>query len=122
MTNNMQTKHPRRFENQTGNRPPNRVNSKHRALVVYQSRASVLSAANRSVNLAFGAIGALSIRYDGLTFLVDSASGEVAINNQTVAAGSVLPGACVVALGAAQRRANERRFITFDISHPEIVL
>lgn len=27
MTNNMQTKHPRRFENQTGNRPPNRVNS-----------------------------------------------------------------------------------------------
>lgn len=95
---------------------------KHRALVVHQSRASVLSAANRSVSLAFGTIGALSIRYDGLAFLVDSVSGEVAINNQAIAAGSSLPGACVVALGAAHRRANERRFITFDISHPEIVL
>lgn len=95
---------------------------KHRALVVHQSHASVLSAANRSVNLAFGTIGALSIRYDGLAFIVDSVSGEVAINNQAVAKGSILPGACVVALGAAHRRANERRFITFDISHPEIVL
>lgn len=95
---------------------------KHRALVVHQSRASVLSATNRSVKLAFGTIGALSIRYDGLAFLVDNVSGEVAINNQAVAAGSVLPGACVIALGAAHRRANERRFITFDISHPEIVL
>lgn len=95
---------------------------KHRALVVHQSRASVLSAANRSVSLAFGTIGALSIRYDGLVFLVDSVSGEVAINNQAVAVGSSLPGACVVALGASTRRAKERRFITFDISHPEIVL
>lgn len=95
---------------------------KHRALVVYQSRASTLSAANRSVNLAFGTIGALSIRYDGLAFIVDSVSGEVAINNKAVAAGSIVPGACVVAFGASHRRANERRFITFDISHPEIVL
>ena len=95
---------------------------KHRALVVYQSRASVLNAANRSVNLAFGTIGELSIRYDGLAFIVDRVKGEVAINNQVVAEGSALPGACVVALGAAHRRANERRFITFDISHPEIVL
>lgn len=95
---------------------------KHRALVVHQARASVLSATNRTVNLAFGTIGALSIRYDGLSFVVDSVSGEVAINNQPVVAGASLPGACVVALGAAHRRANERRFITFDISHPEIVL
>lgn len=95
---------------------------KHRALVVHQARASVLSATNRTVNLAFGTIGALSIRYDGLSFQVDSVSGEVAINNQPVMAGASLPGACVVALGAAHRRANERRFITFDISHPEIVL
>lgn len=96
--------------------------NKHRALVVFQGRASVLSSANRSVSLAFGTIGALSILYDGLAFIVDSVSGEVAINNQAVVAGSTLPGACVVALGDAHRRANERRFITFDISHPEIVL
>ncbi len=95
---------------------------KHRALVVHQGRASVLSAANRSVKLAFGTIGSIEINYDGLSFLASNASGEVHINNQPVVTGSSLPGACVVALGAAHRRANERRFITFDISHPEIVL
>ncbi|MBL8467254.1 serine/threonine-protein kinase [Methyloversatilis discipulorum] len=95
---------------------------KHRALVVYQGEASVLSSASREVNLAFGGIGSVSIRYNGLNFLVENVSGEVHINNQALAAGSALPGACVVALGAAHRRPNERRFITFDISHPEIVL
>ena len=95
---------------------------KHRALVVYQGKASVLSKDNRSVKLAFGTIGAATIRYDGLSFIVDSVSGEVQINNRSAVVGSSLPGACVVALGAAHRRANERRFITFDISHPEIVL
>ena len=95
---------------------------KHRALVVHQSRASVLSASNRSVKLAFGTIGSIEIKYDGLAFLVASVSGEVHINNQPALQGSSMPGACVVALGAAHRRANERRFITFDISHPEIVL
>lgn len=95
---------------------------KHRALVVHQGQASVLSAANRSVKLAFGTIGSIEINYDGLSFLASDASGEVHINNQPVVPGSRLPGACVVALGAAHRRANERRYITFDISHPEIVL
>lgn len=95
---------------------------KHRALVVHQSRASVLSAANRSVKLAFGTIGSVEIKYDGLAFLVTNVSGEVQINNQQVVTGAALPGACVVALGAAHRRASDRRFITFDISHPEIVL
>lgn len=95
---------------------------KHRALVVHQSRASVLSSTNRSVKLAFGTIGEIEINYDGLSFVVVGVAGEVQINNQQVIAGSSLPGACVVALGGAHRRATERRFITFDISHPEIVL
>lgn len=95
---------------------------KHRALVVHQSQASVLSAATRSVKLAFEPIGSIEISYDGLSFLVASVSGEVHINNQPVLQGSTMPGACVVALGAAHRHSSERRFITFDISHPEIVL
>lgn len=95
---------------------------RHRALVVYQGNASMLDAANRSVGLNFGEIGKIAIKYDGLAFVVVDVSGEVQVNNQAVAAGSSLPGACVVALGASHRRNNERRFITFDISHPEIVL
>lgn len=95
---------------------------KHRALIVHQGRASSLSASNRSVRLAFSTIGSIEIQYNGLAFLVVSVSGEVLINNQRVSPGRSLPGACVIALGGPQRRANERRFITFDISHPEIVL
>lgn len=95
---------------------------RHTALVVYQGNASVLNAHNRSVSLSFGDIGNIAIGYNGLAFVVDSVSGEVQINNQAVAAGSALPGACVVALGGSHRRNNERRFITFDISHPEVVL
>jgi len=98
------------------------LSDRHRALVVYQGKASILDAKNRHVNLSFGDIGKIAIRYDGLAFVVDSVSGEVQINNQSVTAGSTLPGACVVALGGSHRRNDERRFITFDISHPEIVL
>ncbi|CAN7172238.1 serine/threonine protein kinase [Acidovorax sp. LjRoot118] len=94
----------------------------HRALLVHNSRASVISAANRSVKLALGTIGSIEIQYNGLSFVVVSVSGEVQINYQPVTTGAVLPGACVIALGAPNRRAIERRFITFDISHPEIVL
>ncbi|WKL16794.1 serine/threonine-protein kinase [Comamonas testosteroni] len=95
---------------------------KHRALVVYQGQASALSATNRSVRLAFSTIGSIEIQYNGLAFVVASVSGEVQINNRPVSAGTSLPGACVIALGGPQRKAIERRFITFDISHPEIVL
>lgn len=95
---------------------------KHRALVVHQQQASTLSAENREVNLAFGDIGKISVCYDGLSFVVNSLSGEVFINNSPVATGAILPGACVVSLGASHRPSSGRRFITFDISHPEIVL
>ena len=96
--------------------------NRHRALVVYQGKASILDTNNTYVSLSYGDIGKIAIRYDGLAFVVDSVSGEVLINNLAVVAGSILPGACVVALGGLHRRNNERRFITFDISHPEIVL
>jgi serine/threonine protein kinase len=95
---------------------------RHRALIVYNGKATELNFENRSVILAFGVIGKIVIRYDGLSFIVESAEGEVQINNQAVKAGLTLPGACVVALGGSHRRASDRRFITFDISHPEIVL
>jgi eukaryotic-like serine/threonine-protein kinase len=96
--------------------------NRHRALVVFNGQASVLSSDNPTVALNYAPIGQISIRYTGLAFVVDSVSGEVQVNNQTLAPGTALPGACVVALGGSHRRPGERRFITFDISHPEIVL
>ena len=97
------------------------LNNKHRALVVYDGKASYLDTTRPSVVLRLPSIGEVGIRYDGFDFLVDSVSGEVFINNSPVAAGEHLPGACVVALGAPERKA-ARKYITFDLSHPEIVL
>lgn len=97
------------------------LHDRHRALIVFDGKASYLDATRRSVVLRLSSIGEIGIRYDGFNFIVDKVSGEVFINNAHVAAGDNLPGACVVALGAPERKA-ARKYITFDLSHPEIVL
>lgn len=97
------------------------LSGKHRALIVFDGKASYLDAKRPSVLLRLPDIGEIGIRYDGFDFLVNSVSGEVFINNALAAAGDCLPGACVVALGAPERKA-ARKYITFDLSHPEIVL
>lgn len=95
---------------------------RHQALVVFRGRASYLNSANRTIALDLPTVGRIEISYDGLAFLVKDVTGEVFINNSGVSAGQPLPGCCVVALGSQARRNNERAFITFDLSHPEIVL
>lgn len=97
------------------------LHNRHRALIVFNGTASYLDTTRPSVVLRLPSIGEVGIRYDGFNFVVDSVSGEVFINNAPVTAGDHLPGACVVALGSPERRA-ARRYITFDLSHPEIVL
>ncbi len=94
---------------------------RHKALVVFQGTASYLDSARRSVRLRLPSIGEVEIVYDGFAFKVSAVSGDVFVNNRRVLAGDFLPGACVVALGAAEQK-NRRKYITFDLSHPEIVL
>ena len=97
------------------------LHNRHRALIVFDGNASYLDASRTSVVLRLASIGEVKINYDGFNFIVDSVSGEVFINNSPVTAGDILPGACVVTLGSPARKA-ARRYITFDLSHPEIVL
>ncbi|MEH6471009.1 MAG: serine/threonine-protein kinase [Halopseudomonas sp.] len=98
------------------------LKDKHQALAVFGNAPQYLNKSNKSVTLNLGNIGAAVIAYDGLRFYVQSVSGEVLINNSVVAANDEMPGSCVVALGAATRHYTERAFITFDISHPEVLL
>ena len=95
--------------------------NRHKALVVFQGQASFLNAKNRSVNVVLPAMGAVTIAYNGFYFVVTSSSGDVFINNKRVSVGDCLPGSCVVTLGTPEC-GNRRRYITFDLSHPEIVL
>ncbi|WP_455918170.1 serine/threonine-protein kinase [Pseudomonas cerasi] len=100
----------------------------HQALVVFKGQAKYLGSKQRTITLSLDQkgsninIGAVNIDYDGLKFYVAKVAGEVFINNTVAWVGYELPGSCVVALGSAQRKYDDRAFITFDLSHPEILL
>ena len=96
------------------------LKDKHEAVVVFQQRSSSLNATSREVRLNLPNMGKLRILYDGLTFNALDVSGDVYINNRRAVENMELPGSCVVALGPDQSR--DRRYITFDLSQPEIVL
>lgn len=96
--------------------------NRHQAIAVYAGKPSYLNADEPLVALEFPNVGSIEIQYDGLAFSVASAEGEVFINNRPAVVGTEIPGSCVVSLGSSARRANERVFITFDVSNPEVVL
>lgn len=95
--------------------------NRHRALVVLNGNPSYLDKDNTSVSLKFGTVASVKIDYDGLSFRVANVSGDVFVNNANVTAGDTLPGACVLTLGGLERRADQRGYVTFDVSNPEIV-
>ena len=63
----------------------------------------------------------ITVEYTGTRFVVRVVIGDVYVNNRTMTAGDKLNGAMVITLGAPAMRAG-RTFITFDISHPEILV
>lgn len=97
------------------------LKDQHKALVVYNGKASYLDKSRRLVTLNLPNVGGIDILYDGYDFIVKNIHGDVYVNNMSVSVGYKLPGACVVTLGAPELQ-NLRKYITFDLSHPEIVL
>lgn len=98
------------------------LKDKHQAIVIYNGNAQYLNSQTKSVQLELSGIGKIEIAYDGLHFKITSVSGEVYINNSAPQIGTILPVSCVVAIGATYRHSNQRAFITFDVSNPEVVL
>jgi eukaryotic-like serine/threonine-protein kinase len=78
-----------------------------------------LTEEKRSVTLQAGKLGSISIQYDGLDFKAARVIGNAYINNQNIVEGYILPMSCVITLGDDSQ---ERLFVTFDISNPEVVL
>ncbi|SGY83641.1 Protein kinase [Moritella viscosa] len=96
---------------------------KHQAIAVMGGmKRHVLSSSSRSAKLTFGTIGSFEIYYDGLNFLLKNVVGEVFVNNLPAQSNNEIPGACVVGLGRKGRHPNERKFVTFDLSNPEVTL
>lgn len=98
------------------------LRNKHQAVMVHNGSASSLSARNRKVHLEYPSVGKIEIIYDGLYFKISDVEGEVYINNQQARRGMHFPGSCIIALGGGHRKANNREFIAFDISNPEVVI
>jgi serine/threonine-protein kinase len=98
------------------------LRNSHQALAVYEGEASYLNYENPLVVLELPNVGGIEIEYDGLVFRVANVFGEVLVNNSPTDIGNEIPGSCVVSLGSNLRRANQRKFITFDVSNPEVVL
>jgi len=94
----------------------------HKANVVFNGSGNFLDINTPDVSLSYSDIGSLKIHYDGFDFILDNVIGEVSVNNRAASTGDILPGSCVIIIGGTHRHNNQRAFITFDISHPEVVL
>lgn len=94
------------------------LENEHRALVVMDGKAHQLDRKNRKITLNAGAVGSLTVEYDGFDFKIASATGAVSLNNTVARAGALVPGCCVITFGGAGQN---RRFVTFDVSNPEVM-
>ena len=95
------------------------LQNKHRALLVSKAGTAVLDSSNPVVQLSVKGQGSLKISYTGFQFKVSDVTGNVSINNIPTNNGYILPGSCVIVLGAT---APLRTFVTVDVSHPEVSL
>jgi serine/threonine protein kinase len=98
------------------------LRDKHQAIVGLGGAIHRLGAANRSARVGINGVGVAEVRYSGVSFIVTLVTGEVYVNNSPAVVGQVLPGSCVIVIGGPTRPSAQRAFITFDVSHPEVVL
>ncbi|WP_411959088.1 serine/threonine protein kinase [Pseudomonas sp. s4] len=92
------------------------LKDRHKALVVMGREVHHLDSNNSKIELTAKDIGGIAIAYDGFEFKVLSCSGAVYLNNTPVKEGSLVPGCCVITFGVP----GNRRFVTFDVSNPEV--
>jgi eukaryotic-like serine/threonine-protein kinase len=87
---------------------------RHRALVSIRGNPEsyVLDRRTPRVQLSHGN-ASIVITYDGLAFRVSAIQGVAKVNRVMPIVGTLLPASCVIDL--------DRQFITFDVSHPEVV-
>jgi serine/threonine protein kinase len=97
------------------------LRNQHRATVVLGNTVHTLDSKNPAANITAGSLGSVQLKYDGLHFIVSGLSGTVTINNIPVKVDQALPGACVITLGDPSVGWN-RKYVTVNVSHPEVVL
>ncbi|WDG45982.1 serine/threonine-protein kinase [Pseudomonas chlororaphis] len=91
--------------------------NKHRALLVVDDKLHELHSGAAVANIIINPAVSISIKYDGLKFFVSALSGLIYINNIAAVVGAELPACCVITIKVG----NSRKFVTFDVSNPEVL-
>ena len=93
----------------------------HRARFSDGTRSVEVTEVGKAVRVSLNQECSAVILYDGLEFRLSAVIGDVFLNGVAATAGDLLPDSCVLILGDASMEYN-RKFVTFDVSHPEVVL
>lgn len=96
------------------------LHGRHKATMIVGAKIYYLEKINQAVKLSAGLLGSVDVSYNGNDFLATNVAGDVYINNTRITPPQKLPGACVITLGAPSLNL-KRQYVTFDVTHPEIV-
>jgi serine/threonine-protein kinase len=97
------------------------LHGRHNALMHSVTGTYHLSQANPNASISVQGLGGLKVTYDGNGFVISKITGAVFVNNGAANDGDVLPAASVIVLGPPELKYH-RVQLTFDISHPAVVL
>lgn len=96
------------------------LHGKHRGLATFNGTTHSLSKVGQHIDLNSKTLGGLRIKYDGFEFICENVTGSVFVNAKPLVNRSKLPGSCVITLGGPEK-GRDRIYVTFDISHPEVM-
>jgi serine/threonine-protein kinase len=97
------------------------LHGRHKATMIAGDKIHYLEKIGQSVKLSAGSLGSVNVIYDGYDFIATNVIGDVYVNNMGITPPQNFPGACVITLGAPSLGFH-REYITFDVTHPEVVL
>lgn len=97
------------------------LSGRHRALMVADDSVYEFRKVGQTVDLEIKSAGKIAIRYDGLRFETVSVRGDVTVNDAAIKKGYVFEGSNLITIGG-KKKESQRTYITFDVSHPEVVL
>jgi len=92
------------------------LRGRHRALLILGSKTHEINTTSPQATVNVGTLGSMGIAYDGVYFTISSLSGQVSVNNKVQVIGGELPACCVMTFGTGR----DRKFVTFDVSNPEV--
>lgn len=97
------------------------LTGKHRALMVSDDSVYEFAKVGQTIDLEIKRTGKIAIKYDGLRFKAVAVKGDVTVNDIAIENGHVFEGSSLITIGGKQKE-QKRTYITFDVSHPEVVL